>query len=214
VCKTVTQATLASGAPDGTVPNVVETFTYDPSGRILTSTDSLNRTTSYAYYGDTAFSASAPNELGHTVGDLQSITNAAGMVVYFNTYDRLGRILQSTDPKGITTQTSYTARGWVSTVSTTAPGAGARTTTYSYDGAGQLIGVSAPDGTTLSFTYDAAHRLTGASDPRGNTVAYTLDNLGNRIGEQVKDPTGVLQRAISRSFDALNRLQQVSGATQ
>jgi hypothetical protein len=45
-------------------------------------------------------------------------------------------------------------------------------------------------------------------------VTYTLDNMGNHTGEQIKDPGGVLQRAISRSFDALNRLQQVTGAAQ
>jgi len=36
--------------------------------------------------------------------------------------------------------------------------------------------------------------------------------VGNRIAEEVRDPTGALQRSISRSFDALNRLQQVTGA--
>ena len=51
-------------------------------------------------------------------------------------------------------------------------------------------------------------------DGAGNRIRYTLDNAGNRTAEQIKDPSGVLQRSISRSFDALNRLQQVSGAVQ
>jgi YD repeat-containing protein len=100
----------------------------------------------------------------------------------------------------------------VSTVTTTPPGGAARTTTYTYDSVGQLTQVSQPDGTSLSYSYDAAHRLTGVTDARGNAVSYTLDNAGNRIGEEVRDPTGTLQRSIARSFDALNRLQQAVGA--
>jgi YD repeat-containing protein len=94
----------------------------------------------------------------------------------------------------------------------TPPGLPARTTSYGYDNVGQLIQVNAPDGTVTNFSYDAAHRLIGATDAKGNSVSYTLDNMGNHIAEQVLDPSGNLQRSITRSFDALNRLQQVSGA--
>ncbi len=214
VCKSVQQATLASGAVDTAVPNRASSYTYDPSGRLLTSVDAANHQTSYTYYSDTAFTGVDPVAVGHTVGDLQSVTNAAGMVTTFNSYDRAGRVRQSTDAKGVVTDTVYTPRGWISSVTITPPGLSARTTSYTYDAAGQLTGVANPDGTSQSYSYDAAHRLIGASDNRGNTVTYTLDNMGNRISEQIKDPGGTLQRAISRSFDALNRLQQVSGALQ
>lgn len=155
-----------------------------------------------------------PNDLGHKAGDLQSVTNAAGHVTQYTLYDRAGRVRQMIDPKGVVTDISYTPRGWVNAVTTTAPGGSGRATTYTYDGVGQLTGVVQPDGTTLSYSYDAAHRLVGVTDARGNSINYTLDNLGNRINEDVKDPTGVLQRSISRSFDALNRVQQVTGAAQ
>lgn len=105
-------------------------------------------------------------------------------------------------------------RGWVSTVTVTPPGIGARTTTYGYDDAGLLNSVTNPDGSVLTYSHDPAQRLTGAADAKGNTVTYTLDNTGKRIGELIKDPSGVLQRSISRGFDALNRLQQVTGANQ
>jgi YD repeat-containing protein len=152
------------------------------------------------------------NSKGHTMGDLQSITDPAGNVTTFDLYDPNGRVLQTTDPKGVVTQMSYTPRGWVSTVVVTPPGLPARTTSYGYDAVGQLIQVNAPDGTVTNFSYDAAHRLIGATDAKGNSVSYTLDNMGNHIAEQVLDPSGNLQRSITRSFDALNRLQQVSGA--
>jgi YD repeat-containing protein len=214
LCKQVIQATLTNGSIDTTVPNIVNQYTYDAFGHMLTVTDTLIRVTAYSYYASTLLSRAIPNQTGHTVGDLQSITDPSGKVTTFGLYDAVGHVLQMTDPKGVVTQLSYTPRGWVSTASTTAPGGAVRATTYSYDAVGQVIGIANPDGTALNFNYDAAHRLAGAKDARGNMVAYTLDNMGNRIAEQVADPTGNLQRSIARSFDALNRLQQVTGAQQ
>ena len=214
VCKQVVQATLSNGAMDTSVPNVVAQFTYDTAGRTLTAKDALNRTTSYTYYASTAFTGVDPNAVGSTVGDRQTITDPQGYVTTFNAYDKNGRVRQMTDPKGVVTDIVYTPRGWVSSVTTTAPGQTGRLTTYSYDNAGQMTGVTSPDGSTLSYSYDAAHRLVGVTDARGNSVTYTLDNSGNKVGEQIKDPSGTLQRSISRSFDALNRVQQITGAVQ
>jgi len=167
-----------------------------------------------AAFTDPVVVAASPTDTGHTRGDLASITNAAGHVTTFDLYDRVGRVLKTTDPKGVVTDTTYTPRGWVSAVTVTPPGIAARTTSYTYDFAGQLTGVTNPDGSTVTYTYDAAHRMTGATDAKGNSVTYTLDNTGKRIAEQIKDPAGTLQRSISRTFDALNRLQQVTGGTQ
>jgi len=152
------------------------------------------------------------NATGHNTGDLASITNAAGQVTQFNRYDPAGRVRQMTDPKGVVTDITYTPRGWTSSVTTTAPSIAPFTTGYVYDDAGQLKQVNLPDGTSLGYDHDAAHRLVGITDTRGNSVTYILDNVGNRTGEEVRDPSGTLQRSISRSFDALNRLQQVTGA--
>ena len=154
-----------------------------------------------------------PNALGHTVGDIQSITNATGHVTQFTQYDRAGRVRQMIDPNGVVTDTVYTPRGCTSSVTVTPPGGTARTTSYSYDNAGQMTGATLPDGTTLGYSYDAAHRLTGVTDAKGNSVTYTLDAMGNKTGEQVKDPSGNLQRNITRVYDALNRVQQVAGAS-
>jgi YD repeat-containing protein len=154
-----------------------------------------------------------PAATGHTAGDLQSITNPAGHVTQFPLYDGMGRVRRMVDPKGVVTDTDYTPRGWISSTSVTPPGGTTRTTTYTYDNAGQLTGAALPDGTTLGYSYDDAHRLTGVMDAKGNSVTYTLDNMGNRTGEQVKDSSNTLQRNITRVYDALNRVQQVTGAS-
>jgi YD repeat-containing protein len=188
-------------------------WTYNPQGLVASQIANNIVTQTYAYYGSTNFSGTAPNEVGHTAGDLQSITNAVGHVRQFTLYDRAGRVKQMIDPKGVVTDTVYTPRGWVSSVTVTPPGGTGRTTSYSYDNSGQLTGVTLPDATTMSYSYDAAHRLTGVTDAKGNSVTYTLDNAGNKVGEQVKDPSGNLQGNISRVYDALNRVQQITGAS-
>lgn len=152
------------------------------------------------------------SDTGHSVGDLQSVTNAVGQTVRMNLYDPVGRVRQMTDAKNVVTDISYTPRGWVGTVTVTPPSAAARTTTYSYDNAGQRTAAVLPDGTSLSYSYDAAHRLTGVTDTLGNAITYTLDAQGNRVVQEMRDPGGVLRRSVSRSFDALNRLQQATGA--
>jgi YD repeat-containing protein len=164
-------------------------------------------------FPNAGFAVIDPNETGHSAGDLQSITDAAGHATQFTLYDRAGRVKRMVDPNGVVTDTAYTPRGWVSSVMVTPPGGTARTTSYTYDNAGQMTGATLPDGTTLGYSYDAAHRLTGVTDAKGNSVTYTLDNTGNKTGEQVKDPSGNLQRNITRVYDALNRVQQVTGAS-
>jgi YD repeat-containing protein len=155
----------------------------------------------------------SPESTGHTIGDLQSVTNAAGHVTQFTQYDRAGRVRQMVDPKGIVTDLVYNPRGQIATVTVTPPGGSARTTAYTYDNVGQLTAASLPDGSNLGYSYDNAQRLTGVTDAKGNTVTYTLDNMGNRTGEQVKDSSNTLQRNITRVYDALNRVQQVTGAS-
>ncbi|NML43485.1 hypothetical protein HHL11_06970 [Ramlibacter sp. G-1-2-2] len=155
-----------------------------------------------------------PSSIGNRVGDVKSVADALGHVTQISLHDQVGRVRQSIDPKGVVTDITYTPRGLVKTFTSTPPGGPGRVMTYTYDGVGQLTQVDQPDGTHLSFTYDGAGRMTGASDARGNSVTYTLDASGNRVSEEVKDSSGVLRRAIGRSFDGLNRLQQVTGSQQ
>jgi YD repeat-containing protein len=84
-------------------------------------------------------------------------------------------------------------------------------TAYDYDGVGQLKKATLPDGSWIGYNYDDAHRLTDTYDSIGNRIIYTLDAMGNRLKEEVKDPTGALARQVSRVYDALNRLKEVTG---
>jgi YD repeat-containing protein len=172
-------------------------YTYNDQGQMLTAkgprTD-VNDVTSYSY---------------DTAGNLASVSNAAGQVTTLSGYDAHGHVGRITDPNGLATDLSYTARGWLA-----ASAVGGESTSYEYDGAGQLTRVSLPDGSSVSYTYDAAHRLTAMTDSLGNSVNYTLDLLGNRVAEQVRDGDGLLARQVTRVYDVLNRLKQITGAQQ
>jgi YD repeat-containing protein len=225
LCKKVEQATTdatgalgLSAALDTSAGGAVQRtwrYTYNQYGQVLTSTDPLSHTATYAYYPTTSFTGSVPNEVGHTQGDLQSVSNAAGHLTTYASYDRAGRVLAMSDANGLSTTYSYTPRGWLASVNQ-----GGLLTRYDYWPTGLLKQVTQPDGAYLYYQYDDAHRLTDVSDQvdattgklAGNTVHYTLDNAGNRLSEDLKDPSGALARNITRSYDALNRLQSVIGA--
>lgn len=213
LCAKVEQATLdANGSQgltaslNGSVAARRWSYTYDARGRMLTSKDPRNHTTTYAHYASTT--------ADYIQGDLQSVTNPMGHLTQYTRYDKLGRLLRVVEPNGLVTDTAYAPRGWVSSLTVTPTGGGPQVTSYMHDLAGQVLQVSMPDGTTLTYAYDAAHRLTGVTDGAGNTITYILDDAGNRTSEQHKDPGGVLARSIARAYDALNRLQFVSGAAQ
>lgn len=177
------------------------TYTYNEVGQVLTvtgpRTDVVDKTT-YVY---------------DTKGNLSTITNAAGHITTLDNYDANGRVGQITDPNGVVTTLSYTPRGWLKQKVSTGDGQ-SETTTYDYDNAGQMIKVTLPDNSSISYTYDDAHRLTKINDNLGNSINYTLDNMGNRINETVTDSSGNLTRQTDRIYDALNRLQKVTGGVQ
>jgi YD repeat-containing protein len=223
-------------------PLRLTTFTYDQSGNLLSKTIQATtdangsqgfnapvtgapRTWSYTYnqYGQ-VLTATGPRTdvvdvtsytYDPATGNLLTITNAAGQVTTLSNYDLNGRVGTIADPNGIVTNLSYAPRGWLLSKSVrSADGSSTQTTSYQYDGVGQLTVVTLPDNSTINYTYDDAHRLTNIADSLGNSIAYTLDAMGNRVNEQTKDPTGTLSRQITRIYDALNRLQQVTGAVQ
>jgi YD repeat-containing protein len=204
-----------SATPTG--PARTWSYTYDTYGHVLTETspalsptDTLKHTTTYAYYTDTSFSGG----VGHAVGDLQKVTDPRGKVTRYTSYDQAGRLLSMTDANNTVTTMSYWPRGWLHARTTTPVTGTPQTTTYDYWPTGLLKRATLPDGSALNYGYDAAHRLTDVTDAAGNTVHYTLDNAGNRTAEQVKDASGRLAASVARVYDALNRLQSVTGAGQ
>lgn len=178
-------------------------WTYDAYGRVLTATDPRGKITTNTYYPNTA---AQNTTLANSRGLLASVSNALNQTVNITGYNPHGQPLTMTDANGLTTTMTYDVRQRL-----TSRTVGSETTTYTYDGVGQLIKVTLPDSSTLTYTYDGAHRLTQIADGLGNKVIYTLDNIGNRTAESYYDPASVLARTRTRVYDPLNRLQKDIG---
>ncbi|MBL8524568.1 MAG: RHS repeat protein [Betaproteobacteria bacterium] len=223
---TITEPTVAG--------NKVTTFSYDSAGNVLTKSiavggntrtwtwsgyDAYGRpgtvdgprsdvtdSTTYEYYPNTSGQNSV---IANSRGMLKKVTNALGHATEITAYNPHGQPLSMTDANGLVTSMTYDARQRLKTRNI-----GGETTSYDYDNVGQLTKVTLPDSSYLEYTYDGAHRLTEIKDGLNNKISYTLDNMGNRIAESYKDPTGAIARTRTREYDALNRLKKdIGGAT-
>jgi len=184
-----TDTTGASGASASTTGTPrTTTWTYNSQGSVLTvkapRTDA-NATTTFAY---------------DTNQNLTSVTSPAGLVTTFGNYDANGRPQLITAPNGLQTTLAYDARGRTASVI-----AGGATTTYGYDGVGQLTSSVLPSGVTVTFTYDDAHRLIATADSFGNRVDRTLDTEGNVLQETVTGNGSVLALSRQAVYDQLSR---------
>jgi RHS repeat-associated protein len=177
------------------------TYTYNSFGKVLTvdgpRTD-VSDVTTYTYYSCTT---------GYQCGQVNTITNAAGHVTTFNTYNVHGQPLTITDPNGVVTTLTYDLRQRL-----TSKTIGSEATTFEYWSTGLLKKATLPDGSYLQYAYDAAHRLTEVQDSEGNHVTYTLDAMGNRTDEDVFDPSSTLIATRTRVFNTLSQLWKEIGA--
>jgi RHS repeat-associated protein len=205
----------------GSVDERVMRYQYNAQGQLISikgpRTD-VDDTVKFAYFDqDAAGCAESPNTCAWRRGDLQSTTNALGHTITVLRYDGAGRVLSVRDANGVQTDTDYDALGRITATHQRARIDGSAsnddaTTTYTYDAAGNLSQITDADGVKVSFRYDAAHRLIGVDDALGNHIDYTLDARGLRTGETVTDASGTLRRKLTRTFDALGRVSQLTHA--
>jgi YD repeat-containing protein len=176
-------------------------YTYDTQGHILTEDGpriDVNDITTHTY---------------NTDGTRTTTTNALGHITRYNSYDTAGRLTSVTDPNGITTDVTYNPRGWVETVTvkhSTNTALNAKTT-YGYDAVGQLTRVQLPNGMATNYEYTDARQLKAVTNDLGERIDYELDLAGNRKKETIKSTTGVIQYSLTRAFDELSRVMDITG---
>jgi YD repeat-containing protein len=220
-------------------PKLITSFTYDAGGNVLSRSEQAttdvsgssgtaavpvgsprNWTYTYNGYGQITSAVGPRTDIVDKTtydydakGNVAVVTNALGQATTYSNYDDNGNVGRIVQPSGLVTEFTYTSRGKVAS-RTVSDGASRETTNFDYDLAGQLIRQTSPDGSWATFGYDQAHRLTSVNDNLGNNITYTLDLTGNRISEQVKNPTGGLVRQVVRVFNTLGQMTKVTGAAQ
>ncbi|RFS86233.1 hypothetical protein D0T12_06350 [Actinomadura spongiicola] len=163
---------VTTTAPDGGTT----TLTYTANDQVKTSTDPLDRTTTFEY---------------NDAGDRIKQTSPGGKVTTW-TYDTSHNQLTETTPLGNepgadpaqhTTTWTYNAAGQVLTETDPL----GRTTTNTYDDAGQLTETTAPDGGKTTYTYNANGDVLTETDPLNRVTRTEYDNAGRKIATIAPD---------------------------
>jgi RHS repeat-associated protein len=155
---TTTPATAA--APNGATTS----FTYDPAGNVLTTTDPdgiimtatytpQNQPASDSYSGSSAHSVTYGYDAD---GNKTSMTDGSGSSSYV--YDPFGELTSATNGAGKAVSYAYDADGDASGI------------TYPLPSSATWAGTD-----TISYSYDKADNLTGVTDFNGHQVAMTLN---------------------------------------
>ncbi len=181
----------------------ITSYTYSDDGLVLSEdgprTDVVDITT-YTY---------------DVAGNRASITNALGHITQLLDYNGRGQPGKIISPNSVETLLTYNVRGWLETTTIVDPSGDASlnsVTQYEYDGIGQIIKITLPNGVVINYTYDTARRLTGISNSLGESINYTLDNAGNRTAETINNSGGGIIYSVTRAFDELSRVMDIIGA--
>ncbi|MFI8087975.1 DNRLRE domain-containing protein [Streptomyces sp. NPDC086080] len=192
---------------------VLDSYAYDPAGRLAEHTDAMGRTTRHTYYDDglkareilagfhdpdgttrdLVLSDRAYDAAGHLVRE----TTGNGKVTTAYEVDAAGRTTAEVlDPSGLARRTAYTydAGGAVHTATLTGTG-GTRTekVTYERNATGDLTRQTVENGATdLVTTYEVDDRglVVAETSPRGNVTgadpaAYTTHHTYDALGRLV-----------------------------
>jgi RHS repeat-associated protein/uncharacterized repeat protein (TIGR01451 family) len=235
--------TAAGNLASSTDPNGnATTYAYDASGRLSSitgATGSLLQTLEYDAAGRLVAVIDANGNRSPITNDVpgqkQTFTDPMALATRIDTFDDVGDLVRSdvvpttgptltttstydaegrptsrTDPGGITSRATYDAAGNAvqgidalgrvltyaynangDLLSVTAPD-GTTPNQYSYDGSGNLLTVTRSDGSSVHMTYDAqGHPLT-ITDSLGNVTRYVYDAGGHAV--EVTDPAGAASR--------------------
>lgn len=196
--------------------------TYDAGGNTLTTTQRIDKTTTYTYdavgnrtsmrnpEGETwryEYDANrnrtrvirpsgSSTTFTYTNGLPTRITDARGKSSFLG-YDAYGNVTSVTDPRGAIWRYGYDAKG-LRKVSETDPLG--NTTSYSYDNNDRVTAITNADGSIRRFTYDCC-ALIAVTDENNHSTSIARNKLLQPV--RVTDPLGYVT---TMEYDATNTL--------
>lgn len=173
------------------------TYTYDPHGRMATSTDARNGTTFYTYDNkDQVLSVTLPPADGSTSAQVQNYTyDSAGNVTVtqladssktYNEYYLTGDLKLTSGSQTYKQEYTYDSQGRRLTLTTD----GNRTTTWHYSPTrGWLLSKEYADGNGPNYTYYPGGELASRTWQRGITTTYGYGSTGDLVSIDYSDAT-------------------------
>ncbi len=202
-----TQITESGFDSSGSAITRTTGLTYNTYGQVLTidgpRTD-VSDVTSFTYHNCTA---------GGACGQLHTVTNPAGHVHTYNSYNSNGRLTKETTATGYETTYVYSSVDWLSSITIRSPYGSSRYHSISYARPGLLARAPlAPYYEELRYSYDEAHRLVKVRDSSGNHIDYVYDSAGNRTEIRTEDSSDVMSRKVEYAYDNWSRLDTINNA--
>ena len=211
-------------------------FAFDATDGLLTTRTDAGGVTTYGY--DTTYrqlnSVTYPSGLGsesfakNLFGDATSHTDARGFSTAYqynqrrqltNTvttdsftvktaYDAVGNPIQTTDARGVSYNSAWSATRHLLKTTLPATPAGAAVITNIYDSRDLLVKTLDPYQQPVLYTNDLAGRLVSQTDPLQRTVAFGYNANGNGISA-----TNAAQVVMRQTWDARGKpIQTIDGA--
>ncbi len=190
--------------PSAPSTDLVTTNYYDRNGNITRTTDSLNRSTYFAYDlfdrltkktdATKAYSTYTYNKAGNILEAKSFDANDSLLQRTTNEYDLLGHVLKST----VYDLTNTPARNVV--------------TTTVYDRNGNIVQRTDARGAKTFFTYDSFGRPVGTEDALGNTTTLTYDKRSLVTTKSIASPDSSYSLSTTLSYDTDGRLVQETNA--
>ena len=199
----VTVTTLTTDPVDNTRHTISNA--YYPDGTLQRRTDELSHITSYTYDDYRRLKSVSPPVRGY--GDNGTYTtnlyyDASGTGDDYRYTDSNATYIKL--PSAKKTKTVYDDNRRKSSVTVGYGSGDDATTSYLYDGMGNVTWLTNPRGFNTHTIYDERNRPSEVHDPLGNITSFTYDIAGRR--KTINRPNG--QVITNASFDEMNRVLQ------
>lgn len=172
--------------------------TYSPNGQLASTTDHLNKVTSFTYYG--------PVEAAS--GKLRFITNPDGKLTIY-TYTSLGQVASQDGDAVYRITYEYDAYGARNKMWTWRDSNNSSLTQWVYqEGTGLLLAKSDAVGQVTGYTYEASGKIHSRTWARGVSTTYSYNAFGDLTGIDYSDSTPDV------SLSGLDRLGRPTTITQ
>ncbi len=208
------------------------TLTYNGEGLVESAKDPMGHTVKYGYESKNLVKVTEPGEasprwqFGYDGSHrITSITNGRGGKTT-NEYDASSRVKSQTDPAGRTLAFEYSS--FHTTITNKATGsvtdewftsnyepfsitrgygtAGATTETFSYNAAGQLVGVTDGNGHTTAYGYDSESNRTSEKDAAGNETKWSFNKTHDVISTTTpRGETTTIKRDGNGNVESVSR---------